>query len=74
MKIEVEIKHQSGDVCRYPVHKLVRHDDGWTAHYTIVKAGRHEGKKAVVGNNAALIVKTDYAPEVTVNYEREVEG
>ena len=69
MKIEVEIEHPSGDVCRYPVHKLVKHPDGWTAHYTVVKAGRHEGRKATVGNNAALIVKTEYAREITVTYE-----
>lgn len=74
MKIEVEIEHRSGDVCRYPVFKLVKHEDGWTAHYTIVKNGRHESRKTTVGNNAALIVKTEYAPEITVNYEKsEVE-
>lgn len=28
MKIEVEIEHNYGDVCRYPVHKLVRYEVG----------------------------------------------
>lgn len=67
MKIEVEIEHRSGDVCRYPVFKLVKHEDGWTAHYTIVKNGRHEGRKATVGNNAALIVKTATIPTVSAS-------
>lgn len=67
MKIEVEITHRSGDVCRYPVNKLVRGNDGWTAHYTVVKNGRHEGRKTLVEiGKAALIVKTDYLPTVQV--------
>ena len=74
MKIEVEIEHPSGDVCRYPVYKLIRNNDGWTAHYTVVKAGRQEGRKATVGNNAALIVKTDSVREITVNYEESEVG
>lgn len=74
MKLEVKIHHPSGDVKNYPVHKLVRNNDGWTAHYTIVKNGRHEGRKATVGNNAALIVKTEYAREITVNYEKSEVG
>ena len=67
MKIEVEICHRSWDVMRYPVYKLVKGNDGWTAHYTIVKAGRHEGRKVRVEIcKAALIVKTDYLPTVKV--------
>ena len=45
MKIKVKIHHQSGDIGTYPVHKLVRNNDGWTASYTTVKNGRHEGRK-----------------------------
>ena len=71
MKIEVEICHRSGAVCRYPVHKLVRGNDGWTAHYTVVKKGHHEGRKAMIQiGEAALIVKTDYLPSVKVEEEK----
>ena len=62
MKIEVKIHHPSGDVGSYPVHKLVRNDDGWTASYVTVKAGRHEGRKVKIEEGKA---------ELEVNMEQE---
>lgn len=48
MKIEVKIEHQSGDVKYYPVHKLVKHPDGWIASYTTVKAGYHVSRRVKI--------------------------
>lgn len=62
MKIEVKLHHPSGDVKNYPVHKLVRNNDGWTASYTTVKAGRHESRKVKL---------EDIKAELEVNMEEK---
>ena len=53
MKIEVIIHKDNGEIRRYPVHKLVRNNDGWTASYTTVKNGRHEGRKVKIEEGKA---------------------
>ena len=53
MKIELKVHHPSGDVKRYPVHKLVRHGDLYTAHYTTIKAGFRISRKIVIDNVVA---------------------
>lgn len=74
MKIELKLHHPSGDIGTYPVHKLVRNNDGWTASYTTVKAGRHEGRKVKIEEGKAeLEVNMDHGkpelnPEAT--YDR----
>ena len=55
MKIEVIIRHMSGDVKKYLVHKLVRHGDIWTAHYTTVKSGRHVSRKINIDGAVATL-------------------
>ena len=58
MKIEIIIHHISGETKRYPVHKLVRHGEIYTAHYTTVQAGFHVTKKVDIDNvNAEIEVK-----------------
>ena len=48
MKIEIEIKHVSGDVRRYPVHRLDRIDGEWVARYVTVKNGMHVSKRVKI--------------------------
>lgn len=55
MKIEVIIHHISGEVKRYLCHKIVKHGEVYTAHYTTVKAGCHICKKVDVDNVNAEI-------------------
>jgi len=58
MKIEVVIHHPSREVKRYLVHKLVKHGDLYTAHYSTVKAGFHVPRKAVIDNVTASLEVT----------------
>ena len=58
MKIEVIIRHIFGDTKRHLVHKLVKHGDLYTAHYSTVKAGFHVPRKAVIDNVTASIEVT----------------
>lgn len=55
MKIEVIIHHISGEVKRYLCHKIVKHGEVYTAHYTTVKAGFHVCKKAAIDHVNAEI-------------------
>ena len=50
MKIEVKIEQRTGGIKHYPVHKLVKHGEIWTAHYTTVKAGFHVSRKINIDN------------------------
>ena len=56
MKIEVKIKHPSGEVKCYPVHRLDRQEKNWCARYTTVKGGMHVSRRAMLGENAKLLV------------------
>lgn len=53
MKIEVLVHHVSGDVKSYLVHKLVRHGNLYTAHYSTVKAGFRVCRKVIIDNVTA---------------------
>ena len=56
MRIEVKV-NRPGKASYYPVHKMVKHGDLWTAHYTTVKCGCHVSRKIVIdGVNAELEV------------------
>ena len=48
MKIEIEIKHTSGDIRRYPVHRMDKIDGEWVARYVTVKNGMHVSRKVKV--------------------------
>ena len=50
MKIEVIVHHISVKDKRYPVHKIVRHGEIYTAHYTTIKDGRHVSRKIDIDN------------------------
>lgn len=56
MKLEVIIHHPSGKNTRHLVHKLVRHEDVYTAYYHTVKSGFRVGKKANIDNTTATLV------------------
>ena len=58
MKIEVIIRHISGDVKRHLVHKLVKHGDLYTANYSTVKAGFRVPRKVTIDNVTASIEVT----------------
>ena len=55
MKIEVVIKHASGDIRRYPVHRLDRIDGEWIARYTTVKGGMHVSKRVKIDGDAVKV-------------------
>ena len=41
MKIEIIIRHSSGEGKRYLCHKIVKHEDIYIANYTTIKHGVH---------------------------------
>ncbi len=55
MKLEIIIHHPTGKSTRHLVHKLVRHGELYTAHYSTVKAGFRVPRKAVIDNVTASI-------------------
>lgn len=55
MKIEVVIRHASGDVRRYPVHRMDKIDGEWIARYVTVKNGLHVSKRVKVDCDAVKV-------------------
>lgn len=48
MKIEIEIKHVSGNIRRYPVYRMDKIESDWIARYVTVKNGMHVSKRVKV--------------------------
>ena len=59
MKIEVEIRHASGNVRRYPVHRLDKIDGEWIAKYTTVKGGMHVSKRVKIDGETVKLEVTE---------------
>lgn len=59
MKIEVEIKHASEDVRRYPVHRMDRIDGEWIARYVTVKNGMHVSKRVKIDGEIVKLEVTE---------------
>lgn len=59
MKIEVVIKHVSGDIRRYPVHRMDRIDGEWIARYVTVKNGKHVSKRVKIDGDMVKLEVTE---------------
>ena len=76
MKIEIIIHKDNGEIRRYPVHKMVRHNNGWTATYTIIQNGRHVSREAMIDDEKAKIeiagICTKSTPSIVSTQTTEV--
>lgn len=59
MKIEVIIKHASGDVRRYPVYRMDKIESDWIARYTTVKGGMHVSKRVKIDGDMVKLEVTE---------------
>lgn len=59
MKIEVIIRHTSGDIRRYPVHRMDRIDGEWIARYVTVKNGMHVSKRVKIDGKVVKLEVTE---------------
>lgn len=59
MKIEAIVRHASGDVRCYPVHRLDKIDGIWVARYVTVKRGMHVTKRVKVDGDKVKVEVTE---------------
>ena len=60
MKIELILHKKTGEIRRYPVYKMVRHNEGWLAYYTTFQKGCHVSKDAMIdGEKARIEIRED---------------
>ena len=59
MKIEIVIKHASGDIRRYPVHRMDKIDGEWIARYVTVKNGMRVSKRVKIDGETVKVEVTN---------------
>ena len=59
MRIDVIIRHASGDIRRYPVHRMDRIDGEWIVRYVTVKNGMHVSKRVKIDGEFVKLEVTE---------------